>query len=88
MLLYGFDASFVDLDSRYEPFNVGRVLLTILLISRTKVLPVLLARLSDFKAAIQDLFTFDKFSTKPLEPLTVCECDQVVMFAVAINVNK
>lgn len=88
MLHNRLDASFVDLDPRDERFDVRRILPQMLHISRTNVLPVPLATLGDSQAAVQYLLTFDQFSTKPLELLTVCKCDQVVGFAVDVNVDK
>lgn len=88
MLLYRLDASFVDLDPRNKRFDVRRIWPQMLRISRTNVLPVSLATLGDFQAAVQYLLAFDQFSTKPLELLTVCECDQVVGFAIDVNVDE
>ena len=78
MLLYRLDSSFVDFDSRNERFYVRRILPQTLPISRTNVLPVLLATLGNFQAAVEYLLAFDQFPTKPLELLTVCECNQVI----------
>lgn len=88
MLLYRLDASFVDFDSRNECFDVRRVLAQILHILRTNVLPVLLATLSNFQAAVQYLLAFDQFPTKSLELLAVCECNQVIRFAVDVDIDK
>ena len=88
MLLYRLDASFVDFDSRNKRFDVRRILPRILHILRTNVLPVLLATLGNFQAAVQYLLAFDQFPTKPLEFLTICECNQVVGFAVDVDIDK
>lgn len=88
MLLNRLDASFVDLDPRNEYFDVRGILPQVLHISRINVLPVSLATLGDSQAAIQYLLAFDQFSTKTLELLAVCECDQIVRLAVDVNVDK
>ena len=88
MLLHRLDASFVDLDPRNERFDVRRILPQMLHISQTNLLPVFLAALGNSQAAVQYLLAFDQFSTEPLELLTICECDQIVGFAIDVNVNK
>lgn len=52
VLLYSLEASFVDSDSRNERFDVRGILPWILHISRRDVLPVLLATLGNFQAAV------------------------------------
>lgn len=88
MLLYGLDASLVRFDSRNKRFDVRSVLPRTLPISRPDVLPVLLAPVGDFQAAVQDFFALDQFPTEPLELLTVRERDAVVGSTVVIHVDE
>ena len=88
MLLYGLDASLVRFDSRNKRFDVRSVLPRTLPISRPDVLPVLLAPVGDFQAAVQDFFALDQFPAEPLELLTVRERDAVVGSTVVIHVDK
>lgn len=88
VLLYRLDASFVVFDPRNKPLDVRRILSQMVHLSRTDVLPVSPATLGDSQAAVEYLLAFDQFSTKPLELLTVCEGDQVIGFAIHVNVDK
>lgn len=88
MLLYCLDVSFVNSDSKNVRFDIRVIMPQILLISRTNVLPVLPATLRNFQAVVQYLLAFDQFSTKSLELLTVCKCNQVIRFAVDVDIDE
>ena len=78
----------MNFKTRNERFDIRLIFSWISQFSRTNVLPVALATLGDFEATVQYLLTFDHLSTKPLELLTICECDQVIGFAIDVDVDK
>ena len=88
MLLDGLDPPPTHLDSRDICSKVSWTGLRVQHPSRPKLLPVRLAAKRDFKAAIQNLFSLDEFSSKALQLLAVLKGNYIVVLTAAISVDE